>query len=311
MKKIAYLRIMIVLVGFAFLRTAKGASGEPEKRVVNGRGSRKQRTPSELLYVGRTFRFKAVQLLSSAFVALFALGPVPAAFANSVAVHKVGANRAKDRSAALSSKSGVPQADSAGQPGRQARQTSATFSQQSQPQNGELSATAMPDTLSHLPKADLSTGALTYSYPIVTPPGRNGMEPHLSIDYNSQELGPRKITNWFGIGWNLDIPYIERVNKRGVDQLATGTDFTSSLSGELVATGANSYAAKSESGDFLQYSLANNGWTVTDKKGRSYTFGSDVSGRVSDAQPNPHIFRWMLERVQEPNGNFMVYNYTG
>src|ERR1700722_19939237 len=38
-----------------------------------------------------------------------------------------------------------------------------------------------------LPDIDKNTGALTYSYPITIPPGRNKLQPDLSIGYNSQD----------------------------------------------------------------------------------------------------------------------------
>ncbi len=79
---------------------------------------------------------------------------------------------------------------------------------------------------------DATTGAFTYSYPLTLPPGRNGTQPSLSLNYHSQDL---KSDNQFGYGWSASIPYIERIPRKGVDKLYDGTDeyFTSSLSGEL------------------------------------------------------------------------------
>ncbi len=79
---------------------------------------------------------------------------------------------------------------------------------------------------------DAATGAFTYSYPINLPPGRNGLQPSLSLNYHSQDL---ENDNLFGLGWSASIPYIERIPRKGVDKLYDGTDeyFYSSLSGEL------------------------------------------------------------------------------
>lgn len=82
---------------------------------------------------------------------------------------------------------------------------------------------------------DLTNGAFTKSYPIAVPPGRNGIEPDLKLTYSSQAGRPDSIV---GYGWSLNIPYIERLNKKGVDNLYNQdfahTYFYSSLSGELL-----------------------------------------------------------------------------
>jgi len=80
-----------------------------------------------------------------------------------------------------------------------------------------------------------STGAMTYSYPFMIPPGRNGVQPNLSLNYSSDDKRQDSI---FGYGWSMSLPYIERVNKLGTNnfynQDTTHTFFTSSLSGELL-----------------------------------------------------------------------------
>ncbi|OGZ13424.1 MAG: hypothetical protein A2942_01090 [Candidatus Lloydbacteria bacterium RIFCSPLOWO2_01_FULL_50_20] len=80
-----------------------------------------------------------------------------------------------------------------------------------------------------------STGAMTYSYPLVIPPGRNGVQPNLSLNYSSDDKRPDSI---FGYGWSMTLPYIERVNKLGTNNLynqdTAHTFFTSSISGELL-----------------------------------------------------------------------------
>src|SRR3989344_7444241 len=57
-------------------------------------------------------------------------------------------------------------------------------------------------------KNDLFTGAATYSYPIEVPPGTNGLQPEISINYNSQNY--LKYPNILGSGWGLSESYIER-----------------------------------------------------------------------------------------------------
>jgi RHS repeat-associated protein len=84
------------------------------------------------------------------------------------------------------------------------------------------------------------TGALTYRYPIVVPPGRNGMAPHLALSYSSQA----PIYGGIAAGWSLDIPSITEDTSQGrllthsgetesAQGAAAGDDdrFTSSLAG--------------------------------------------------------------------------------
>jgi hypothetical protein len=59
---------------------------------------------------------------------------------------------------------------------------------------------------------DSITGALSYNYPLMVPPGRNGMQPDLKLSYNNQQ---NDNSNIFGYGWSVNIPYIERINRKG------------------------------------------------------------------------------------------------
>ncbi|QQR54808.1 VCBS repeat-containing protein [Candidatus Peregrinibacteria bacterium] len=157
------------------------------------------------------------------------------------------------------------------------------------------------------PEIDEFTGALTYSYNIVTPPGRNGIEPNLALNYNS---GDEDKTSILGLGWSLNIPSIQRINREGTQDLYDGDTFTSSLSGELIALDATTYGAKSEKGDFLNYERVGDAWVVTDKSGTTYTFGSSEDARQDDPADNSRIYKWMLEEIRDLNDNFISYTYT-
>ncbi len=80
-----------------------------------------------------------------------------------------------------------------------------------------------------------SSGAMTYSYPLIIPPGRNGVQPDLSLSYSSAD---KRQDSLYGYGWSLNLPYIERTNKLGTNnfynQDRDHTFFTSSMSGELL-----------------------------------------------------------------------------
>src|SRR5262249_7434666 len=70
--------------------------------------------------------------------------------------------------------------------------------------------------------------------PLDIPPGRNGLQPDVSLQYNSQNTSDSIV----GYGWTLSIPYIQRLNKTGSQDLyGNNPYFTSSIDGELALDG--------------------------------------------------------------------------
>ena len=149
-------------------------------------------------------------------------------------------------------------------------------------------------------------GALTYEYPVTVPPGRNGLTPDLKLIYNSSNKSPSSIIS---SGWSFNIPYIQRMNKKGVDKLYTENIFLSSLDGELVDQGSGIFLPRTENGKFLKYTFSNNTWSVTDKFGTTYVFGSTTQARQDNPSDTSKIFSWMLESVTDSNGNKINYTY--
>ncbi|OGZ45223.1 MAG: hypothetical protein A2756_01205 [Candidatus Ryanbacteria bacterium RIFCSPHIGHO2_01_FULL_48_27] len=152
------------------------------------------------------------------------------------------------------------------------------------------------------------TGALTYQYPLAIPPGRKNMQPEAALSYSSEDTS--EISS-FGYGWSFPVPYIERVAKEGVDRLYSRTYFSSSFDGDLASTTGNYYAPKVENGDFRKYEFAtsSSGWTVTDKSGTVYTFGSAASSRQDDPDNSYKVFRWYVSEVRDTNDNYIEYTY--
>lgn len=168
-------------------------------------------------------------------------------------------------------------------------------------------ADGSPSTIKQIiPGVDQTTGALIYKYPIKVPPGRNGVQPQINLSYNSLDQDPSTIV---GHGWTIDIPYIKRINRKGVDKLYTEDYFESSLTGELVNASGATYESKVDNGEFLKYVFASSTWVVTDKTGTIYTFGSASSTRQDNPSSSTQIFAWMLENVQDLNGNSIAYTY--
>src|SRR5437868_15167762 len=113
----------------------------------------------------------------------------------------------------------------------------------------------------------------------------------------------------FGLGWIIDIPYITRLNKNGSDKFFTANNFTSSLDGELVSGDSVNYKARSDGGEMHKYNFSNNTWTVTDKKGVVYKFGSTASEQQTDPLNPSHVYKWMLQEIRDKNDNFVRYEY--
>ena len=164
-----------------------------------------------------------------------------------------------------------------------------------------------------LPKVDSATGAFTLSVPLDIPPGRNGLQPDVTLDYNSQ----RTQDSIVGYGWQLSIPYIQRLNKTGSNNLYnTNPYFTSSIDGELAttSTSAGTYLARVDDGSFRQYSYATstNTWTVYDKKGTRYLYGASDNSRQYDTTTgtSTNTYKWYLQEIRDTNNNYVKYVYA-
>ena len=149
-------------------------------------------------------------------------------------------------------------------------------------------------------------GGLSYEFPLQVPKGRGGMTPDLRLQYTSQQGDD---SSPFGYGWSINIPYIEHINRKGVDKLYASDDFFySTLDGEIASTSASTmYGAKVENGDFRKYEYRNaNTWIVTDKNGLVYKFGTSTASQVASTT---QIYKWMLEEIRDPNDNYIKFEY--
>ena len=147
-----------------------------------------------------------------------------------------------------------------------------------------------------------NTGAAISSFTLETPPGRKGVQPNLAFQYNSNARN-----GWIGVGWNIPISFIQRNTKYGVNYNAS--DYVHDDE-ELTARGdwgTNCFGKKIE-GDFSKYyyNSGTSGWEVTSKDGTKYYYGTTNASR----QDNTYgVFKWMLDKVQDTNGNYMTVSY--
>ena len=70
--------------------------------------------------------------------------------------------------------------------------------------------------------------------------------------------------------------------------------------------------ARVDNGSNNAYTFANNTWTVYDKNGTRYLYGSSDSGRQYDTSTgtSTNTYKWYLQEVRDTNGNYIKYTYT-
>ncbi|MBN1595252.1 VCBS repeat-containing protein [candidate division FCPU426 bacterium] len=167
---------------------------------------------------------------------------------------------------------------------------------------------------------DLHTGTGNYSVPIELPPGRNGLQPTLSLDYSTGNGNTP-----FGLGWGLSLPGISRKTAKGVPVYDDDRDvFILSGSEDLAATARDGtvtrYRPRTE-GMFARIAHIKNPeqdldyWEVTGKDGMfsrygtMHPIGQDKQAVIVDPANFRRIYAWKLSRTQDTYGNHIVFSY--
>jgi RHS repeat-associated protein len=159
---------------------------------------------------------------------------------------------------------------------------------------------------------DLFTGALLHTIPIEVVPGRRGMQPSLALLYRSAN-GNGQV----GVGWELSTNSIERRQKDGLQY--DGDDYILRAGGsavDLVNIAPGEYRVKFESTfqRIRRFTASDNAnvvyWEVTDRNGTHYLYGETAAARQDNPLEATRVFGWMLDRVQDTNGNYMSLTYT-
>jgi RHS repeat-associated protein len=176
-----------------------------------------------------------------------------------------------------------------------------------------------------------TTGAATVRIPIVVPPGPAELTPELALVYDS--TATKGGSEWLGLGWALaGLSVIERDRKLGPPfDFAGGTssncggtycyrdDFT--LDGQdlipdsTAPQGTNLYRTQADDGRRIKYldpNDPNQGWEIRDRQGRRFVYGAaaEDATRVRAAGKNGQVFSWLLERIEDLQGNWIRFTYT-
>ncbi|MFH4967517.1 SpvB/TcaC N-terminal domain-containing protein [Gaetbulibacter sp. M240] len=176
------------------------------------------------------------------------------------------------------------------------------------------------------PPQSNSMGTATLSYPIEIPAGRQGIQPEINIQYNSDGG-----SDWLGLGWDLQLGSITIETRWGVPRyLHDKESETYLLEGEqlwpvahrneLVERTPEKRFYKRIEGDFTKIIRHGNNptnywWEVTNKSGVRYSYGGssnlgtiDENAVLRDA--NNNIAKWGLVEMRDLNGNFCKYEYS-
>lgn len=221
------------------------------------------------------------------------------------------------------------------------------------PQTSSFTPTMMSDIKAADPSSEMTIisppevsqkGDANVSFPIKIPAGRNGLQPQLAIQYNSEGGN-----GWLGQGWSLNIPAITIDTKWGtptfnptkeseiytlngeqlmypkqngkdwmpnrhfdVDGAPSGTFSTGDIdrTADLVFTPRKqgSFAKIERKGG----SVNDYYWKVTGTDGTVYWYGgkNNVVPNAVIKNSNGNIVHWGLYLVEDVHGNTMKYTYT-
>jgi hypothetical protein len=168
-----------------------------------------------------------------------------------------------------------------------------------------------------------ATGGASYTIPIEVLDGTNGMQPKITLSYNSQ-LGE----GIAGFGWSLSAySYISRSGKRFYyDGKNTEVNYTNDndaflLDGQHLfpisgANGANETVYGTENETFAKIEsfggTASSGpdrFQVTTRDGMILDYGLDAGSKVLTDNGQSVMF-WLLKKVTDKSGNYQEYKYS-
>ncbi|MEO1267690.1 MAG: SpvB/TcaC N-terminal domain-containing protein, partial [Myxococcota bacterium] len=162
---------------------------------------------------------------------------------------------------------------------------------------------------------DPNMGVMRYGVPIQIPEGFPSMKPPLTLGYSSGDGG-----GVVGIGWRMEMPYIERMTYRGLPEYQRDDDFCMGGGNQLVLSPNSeppTYRARYEK-EFVRYRWREAGdgsegyWTAEYPDGRVGYFGAMADGTIVDSarvSGDQGTFRYMLVEMTDVYGHRVHYNY--
>ena len=153
-------------------------------------------------------------------------------------------------------------------------------------------------------------GAFAYSIPIQAPPGISGVQPAISIDYNSSANGTDSYT---GMSWSLSgLSEIRRVNTgKGIG--FSGQDSYMSAEGLLIANGDGSYSSINQ--NFSRYVPQGQcgdsycSWVVYLANGGVQFYGTTTDSRIVAPNSSGSVRTWAISKAQNSTGLYWEVEY--
>jgi RHS repeat-associated protein len=165
------------------------------------------------------------------------------------------------------------------------------------------------------------TGAAVYKVPITVAPGTKGIEPKLTLSYNSQAG-----VSILGIGWNLQgLSAISRTAKTVMhDGIFKNPDLSVNdvfaldgfrlfaLNGTYGQNGTTYYTESENFSTITSYvGSATNGpekFEIKDRNGNTLQYGYTIDSRFTGVNDNT-VLTWYLNRITDEFGNYMDFKY--
>lgn len=149
-------------------------------------------------------------------------------------------------------------------------------------------------------------GSVIDTLPIIVPPGRHGVEPHLALTYNSGVAD-----GIMGLGWDFQLGYIEIDGRNGLPASGNPDQYSfyyAGLGGELIGNSAGVYHSRTETVYREFRKLTGGGWEMRDGQGNAYLFGSSSNSRLC-LPGTTTCTLWLLDTIRDPAGNTITVNY--
>ena len=158
-------------------------------------------------------------------------------------------------------------------------------------------------------------GGATYSYPILVPPGTGAATPSLSLRYSSFGKGSA-----YGWGWSLQgLGQIERSTRAGPPSYRPlnydSDDDIFELDGMRLVPDPDEpgtyYPLDNREFVRARFDETTRVWEVAWPDGTKRRYGEQIwSGtRLAHPEDETKVFRWLLDRVTDPAGNFYTVVY--
>lgn len=150
----------------------------------------------------------------------------------------------------------------------------------------------------------LNSGTASYRVDVKVPSGTAGLQPSVSLAYNSGSgNGP------FGLCWSWEPMTIRRRTSKGIPTYGNSDVFT--LDGaELVPLSDGSWRRKIET-DWARVTRSGDGWEVRERNGTRHRLGTTAASRVArgGASAFDETFAWHVEETRDVHGNVIEWRY--